>query len=439
MDSLFAVPLPKDIPLPLPADNVLLQALLVMLFLFHILFVNLMVGGSLLTVVAEIIGRKRRDFDKLSQEIAKTITVNKSLAVVLGVGPLLGINVLYTVYFYSANALTGAAWISVVPLVITAFLCSYAHKYSWDRLANAKGCHIAIGAVAALLFLTIPLIFLANINLMLFPERWLQVEGFLSSLWLPNVLPRYAHFVLASIAITALFLLIYFTRPSYPAESVFTELDRPTLRRIFYIVALGASLLQLVIGPLVLITLPQQGMSSFLFIIIAIGTCLGIAATVLMWREVVAPCLRPNRRFIAIFILITGTAFTMGYGRHLYRETAIADHRAMMADHTRQFGWAAASAQRRELSGIQLVELPLGEKIFKGTCAACHAVDRVLVGPSLLEIAQIYAGNPDGLAQWIENPGKKRPEMPPMPAFRLGDEKLKAVSEYMLKLEPEGI
>ena len=54
MDRIANWPLPIDIPLPLPADSVLLQTLLVLLFLWHILFVNLMVGGSLLTVAFQI-------------------------------------------------------------------------------------------------------------------------------------------------------------------------------------------------------------------------------------------------------------------------------------------------------------------------------------------------------------------------------------------------
>ena len=99
MDRIANWPLPVDIPLPLPADSVLLQALLVLLFLWHILFVNLMVGGSLLTVAFQIIGRRRPDFDRLARAVAGTVTVNKSLAVVMGVGPLLAVNVYYTVYF----------------------------------------------------------------------------------------------------------------------------------------------------------------------------------------------------------------------------------------------------------------------------------------------------------------------------------------------------
>ena len=87
------LPVPRDIPLPLPADGVLLQALLVVLFLLHILFVNLMVGGSILAVVCEILGRRRKDFDTPARQIAPTVAVTESLAVVLRVGPPRAINV----------------------------------------------------------------------------------------------------------------------------------------------------------------------------------------------------------------------------------------------------------------------------------------------------------------------------------------------------------
>jgi cytochrome c len=434
MDIAAGLPIPRDIPLPLPADPVTLQALLVMLFLVHILFVCLMVGGSLIGLAAEIMGRRREDFDNLAREIVKTITVNKSLAVVLGVGPLLAINVFYTVYFYSANALTGGAWIAIVPLVTAAFLAAYAHKYSWDRLQGAKGLHIAIGAFSSLLFLLIPFIFLSNINLMLFPAQWPLVHGFFSALLLPNVIPRYLHFVLASVAIAALFLAAYFGRPGFPVEEKFTSLDRPTLRRIFYSTALAASLGQLLVGPLVLLSLPRQGMSWYLLLVVAVGVTFGVSAMVMMWREIVAPCLTPNRRFLSIFSLITLTAFAMGYGRHVYRENAIDDHRRLMAEKTREYGWAVAAAQWRAARGIEQVRMSPGEKIFSTTCSACHAVDRVLVGPPLQEIAQLYAQDPEGIVRWTSNPGKKRPGFPRMPAFPMGEQKLRAVADYMIQL-----
>ncbi|NJO91520.1 MAG: hypothetical protein HC831_23070, partial [Chloroflexia bacterium] len=81
----ISTPVPKVIPLALPLPEWLLVVLLVVSFLAHILFVNLMVGGTLLTFWYEIRGLKNKEYDTLAREIGRTITVNKSLAVVLGV------------------------------------------------------------------------------------------------------------------------------------------------------------------------------------------------------------------------------------------------------------------------------------------------------------------------------------------------------------------
>ena len=250
-ESLLTMPIPRDIPLGMPAYPILLELALVLLFLLHILFVNLMLGGSILAFVFEIMGRKRPDYDRLAREIVSTITVNKSMAVVLGVGPLLTINVLYTLHFYTANAITGRAWIMVVPLVAIAFLLGYVHKYTWDRYAQRKELHLALGASSTLLLLIVPLIFLSNINLMLFPEKWKEVDGWLASLLIPNVFPRYLHFLMACLALTGLFLTGYFGRSRYPAEEKFETLKVSDLRKIFLSITLGATVAQLVVGPLV--------------------------------------------------------------------------------------------------------------------------------------------------------------------------------------------
>ena len=214
---LSITPVPRDLPLPLPLPEGVLSVLLVVFFLVHILFVNLMVGGSILVVVAEWLGQKSARWDRLGLAIAKTVTVNKSLAVVMGIGPLLCINLLYTLQWYSANALTGHAWLMIVPLVTVAFLLTYLHKYTWDTWTEGKKktWHFLTGMAAALLFLSIPFIFLANVNLMLFPGEWEKVRGFFSSLTIGNVLPRYLHFLAASVAMSGLFLVGWLGRAGH--------------------------------------------------------------------------------------------------------------------------------------------------------------------------------------------------------------------------------
>jgi len=432
-----ATPLPRDFPLPLPAGELELQIVLVFLFLLHILFVNLMLGGALLTIAYELRGLRRPPLDTLAKEIAATVTVNKSLAVVLGVGPLLAINALYAIYFYTANSLTGGAWIMIVPLVIAAFLLLYAHKYSWQTLADRKGLHLTIGVAGVLLLLAVPLVFLANINLMLFPDRWLQVKGFLSAMVLPNVLPRYFHFVLASVAITALFLAGWFCSRRVAFEERFPGVDRGEIRRELLTAAFGATALQLIAGPLVLLTLPPHGLSWRMLANITAGVTFGVIALVLMWREArsTAPL---SLRYWTILVLLGGTVLLMTYGRHLYREQAIAPHRALVAEHTAAFQARALGARMRLAAGTprrgeeEQTASP-GERTFRAVCMACHAHDARRVGPPLTEIVEIYGGDPDGLISWVRNPGKKRPSYPQMPPISMKDLQYRDVATYILE------
>jgi len=434
-----AVPVPRDLNLPLPLEPWLLELLLVGLFLLHILFVNLMVGGSLLTVAFEIIGLNRPKYDALARRIGETITVNKSLAVVLGVGPMLVINLLYTTHFYSANALTGYAWIAIVPLVITAFLITYLHKYTWERWSgDAKRYHILLGAFGSFLFLTIPLIFLANINLMLFPDHWHEVEGFFSSLSIGNVFPRYFHFLTASLAVTGLFASWWFSRRKYPLDEKLPEFTRPQLRRLFYQFLFFITLAQIAFGPLLLLTLPGRGLTLNLLLVIGTGLIFAALLLTLVWREIRSDDRTIGRYFPLVAVTLTVLVVFMGTGRHMYREASIAPHRDLITDRTANFQSVELATMMRIDAGLgagdALASGPTGKSVFLN-CAACHAVDRVLAAPSLREVYAIYKDNPAGIISWAKKPGKKRPEFAPMPSMgHLGDEKLQMVADYMLQL-----
>ena len=430
----MTTPVITDIPLPLPAPEPLLQFLVVFSFILHILFVNLMVGGSILTVIFEWRGKKNKDYDALAREISKTITVNKSMAVVLGVAPLLCLSVLYSPFLYGANALTGGGWIMVIPLVTLTFLLLYTHKYSWDVLKDQKNLHIGLGILPVVLFLLIPFIFLANINLMLFPDMWTQVKGFLSSLALPNVLPRYFHFLAASVSVTALFLVYYFGRKSFPLETLAPSLSRGEVKRQFYGVAFALSLAQFVVGPLVLFTLPSHGLSYGMTLLIFLGATFGLIATWFLFKEVSGPLESVGRHFKLIVTLFTLTVCFMATGRHTYRETALAEPRRQMrlATQARQDAGVQAAYDLKSGRANASPE-KLGEQTFNTYCSACHAPDKQLVGPALKEIAQIYKGNAAGIVKWALAPGKKRagPAMPSM--AMVGEDNLKAVAAYMLK------
>ncbi|MGG5576339.1 c-type cytochrome [Myroides sp. C15-4] len=440
-------PLPKDIPLDLPLPEWLLVLLLVVSFLAHILFVNLMVGGSIATLWAEIKGLKNKEYDTLAKEIAATITVNKSIAVVLGVAPLLSINTLYTVYFYTANSLTGIMWILIIPLVAIVFLLTYLHKYTWEAMHKMKVLHISINVLAVLLFLFIPLIFLVNVNLMLFPEKWMSVSGFLSALTLPNVFPRYFHFLGASLAITGLFISWYMGRKNYPFEEYFTVFTRAKVKRIGYQMALGASVAQFLFGPLVLVTLPAKGFSWSMLGIIFTGVAIAAYAIYYMIKTLRGTDDQLDRYFKRIVVAMSIVVLFMGSGRHVYRANAIQPHRELMAEKTAAFEAASKAAREEAINQKEHESQALataeasgdltakGKAVFNSYCAACHKEKTPLVGPPVTEMKEIYTNHKEELIQWIRNPGKKRadaPQMPPFPQISATD--MEDLTQYILTI-----
>ncbi len=447
--SELSAPVPHDLTLPLPLSRTALVVLLVATFLLHILFVNLMVGGSVLTLFFEWRGMRRREphLDRLAHVICQTITVNKSLAVVLGVGPLLMMNLLYTVWFYSANALTGLAWILLVPTVVAAFLLTYAQKYLWMRLEKRKAFHIALGAGAVLLFLFIPLIFLTNINLMLFPERWSEVRGFLSALLLPNVLPRYFHFLLASIAATALYMVWQVRRPGFLSGTEHPELAAPPLMRRFYRIAFWTTLTQFAAGPFLLFTLPRHGLGATTLSFILSGVGLGMGLLVVLWSESRAIDSSVGRQRWTATLLFAFVVLFMATGRHEYREASLAWHRELVTARTEEFRRLVETARTEAATRAEAEKsadpLVLGEFIYKQTCIACHQPTGVgLAGafPPLAGSEWINEPDPGRIIRivlhGIEGPIRVKGTLypgAPMPAHRdlLDDRKVACVLTYV--------
>lgn len=438
METQINTPVPRDIPLDLPLPEWLLMTLLVVSFILHIIFIYLMVGGSIVTLWAQLRGLKNKEYDVFAHEVAKTITVNKSLAVVLGVAPLLSINVLYTVYFYSANALTGFAWIMIIPLITIAFLLTYLHKYTWEKLAYNKKMHIAIIGVAVGIFLIIPLIFLTNVNLMMFPEKWGTVKGFLSALLLPNVLPRYFEFLGASLAVTGIFIVWYNKRKNYSFEEIYSGFSRYDVKKLGYSIAMLGLSLQILFGMIVLFTLPSKGISFSVILLMGTAGLLLAYALWLSYQSVIG-----DREHIDVHlnkVVLSVFTFMVVYGgsRQMYRHNSLEKHQQLMAYHTQEFQRISKEARENPVEEVELEidpslgELAKGTALFNQYCAACHKPDERLVGPPIKEMVSIYLNDENGLKNWIKSPGKKRPDYPQMPGFsQLSDEDLQELTKYI--------
>ncbi len=419
--------IPIDIPLPLPAPEGVLKILLVVTFIVHILFVGLMVGGAYWSVIFKLLarlpGREDPFYERLARETLSTVTVNKSVAVVLGVAPLLLIGLSYTSYWYTANMITVRAFLSIIWLVILAFWLLYAYKYTWDSLQDRPMLHLSFGAAGCAIFTFVPLIFLANVNLMLLPFEWDSTGGFLEALLLPNVLPRYLHFLVAVCAMIGFFAAIYFWYLGRKSDDPFYG----RAQRIGLKWALTATLLQGVFGSLVFLTLPDGAYSRSL--LIHLGVAITLAAIVCM---VLIRALKQTsgKLIIAACALLGVIALLMSVSRHIVRENLLREPRRLAEQRTRQY--------RADLAAFLEVYTPEGEKprtganLFNQYCASCHTRGRRLVGPSLEYMIEKYESSREEMIAFAVDPVKVNPDLPRMPKPMADKAEIKKIVDYIL-------
>ncbi|MBI4831406.1 MAG: c-type cytochrome [Candidatus Lindowbacteria bacterium] len=416
--------IPIDIPLPLPAPDAVLKALLVITFIIHILFVGLMVGGTYWSVIFRVLGKEDPFYERLARETLDTVTINKSLAVVLGVAPLLLIGLAYTGYWYTANMMTVPAFLSIIWLVILAFLLLYAYKYTWDGLGErAPLIHLSLGLSACAIFAFVPLIFLTNINLMILPFRWDSTEGFVQALLLPNVLFRYIHFLVAVFAMIGFFAAIYFWYRGRKSDDPFYC----RAQRLGVKWALAGTLLQGIFGTLNFITLPQGAYSTTLVIHIVAALVLVAAVCIALIRALQKTSGRP---IIAAVVLLGIVALLMSFVRHVVRENLLREPQTVAAQRTQEYQASlAAFLATYTVEGERVLS---GEELFKRYCTSCHAPDRQLVGPPTQYMIEKYTGKKEDMVAFVMNPKKVNPKLPAMPTPPIGKDEIEQIVEHIL-------
>jgi cytochrome c len=421
--------IPIEIPLELPGGFTFLRVLLVLTFILHIFFVGLMVGGTYWSIIYRIIGFRDRFSLRLAKEILDTVTITKSLAVVIGVAPLLVISLIYTIFWYSAIQLTYPYFLSIIWLVIMAFLLLYVYKYTWDDWKDTHPIlHLSIGAGAAVIFTVVPFIFLNNINLMLLPFQWNEVEGFFDALLLPNVFPRYLHFFVADFANIGFFAAAYFWYVGRNSDDPFY----PRAWNIGLRWALIATLLQGVFGPLNLFTMPQGFYSTGLLILVLVGIALVTAVSVViiwMFQSFSA------KKLVACLILIGSVAIVMSFIRDTVRTNLLQKPEQIAQRNSQLYFTAVDDFLKTYVPPEEAKEQetgPSGKALFNRFCASCHAEDHVLVGPPFTYMVEKYHDRPEKMEEFILNPVKVNPELPRMPKIPVSKSQAHEITEYIL-------
>lgn len=201
-------------PSGVPFYPIVFQFLMVLTFTLHIMAINVVVGGLFVAIWE---AWKGGPFGKrLARALGKVSTMTLSIGIVLGVAPLLFVQVIYDPFWYASNTMSAIWTMIFLVLVCTAFYSSYGF-YLGNR-KNAENGNLklfwAYVGVASLVLSGL-IIHMLSMEALL-PEQWfkwlVEADGSLltgGARFHGVSLGRISHYLLASFAVTGAFLMLY--------------------------------------------------------------------------------------------------------------------------------------------------------------------------------------------------------------------------------------
>ena len=256
MNGLEMIPTPEAIPAPFW----LFEILDGLLFLVHILLVNVVLGGSLILLVTRLRNGGNELGRTLSGAMCNKLPTSLAMAITIGIAPLLFVQVIYGHLFYSSSVLMGWWWLAVIPLLIIAYYAVYVH----NRMGSSKPqLGTSAVALAAVIFLYISFVYTNNLTLTERPDVWGEYlnarGGTLLNLGDATLFPRWLHFVVASVAVAGLAMAYIWGIREHHGDARGPQRVKAGLRLFAF-----ATIVQVVIGFLWLIVLPRPIMLEYM-------------------------------------------------------------------------------------------------------------------------------------------------------------------------------
>jgi len=398
--------------------DLLPKLMLACLLTLNLLAAGYVLGGMILTSLFELRAGKQADFNVIAQAISRSVIPTKLWAFVLLVGPVALANVFYLLYLISIGSPQLGWWATLFPVAAIAMTMVYMHRLSWPATTSQKrdGVHTAMGIGALLVTLVIPAAYLTVISpLPPVPESTVMV--------VLETIPRLAHGLLVAVVLASLILAALLGDENGPLAGRLSKLTLAQARQAILHVGLVALVLQVAVGPFVLMTLHLEFMSVKMGLFLGLSVVLSLAAMLMLSVDVNSAVQKVGRFVPHVMTLLLLTVISMAMTRQFYRD------KAMSSD--------AAATLARVLSNMEPDDPPAiralpGRKLYIDHCNICHY--NANMAPSLTEIHGLYMDNPDGIVQWAMQPGTRRANFSPMPNQRhLGQTRLRDIAQYMLE------
>lgn len=473
--------------IPQSAENLmLLRYILILALVLFLPYLAFLKGISLYSVAFNLWGRKKEneDYLRFSKDLIDMVTFNKSIALVLGIIPIVSLILIYS-QLLQATKMGVVTFMFVAGLIfVPAIILLYSYKYTFhldwilrkpgapggivpaevivpqgatppgpeqgvimteepatpaavppQALALAEGGTSELEAFrrsnlrvskrsgiwgVLLLFISSYLI-IAGIQLSFEPEMWSQSNNFFSLIFSMSAIYKYIFFLIATVAITSGAILFYYFSWKKPVRE-----ESPYANSIERFGLISGIWAVIVLPLFILVSLfmvPKGAISdsSFLLSLLILLTLFALGHYYFMMIKQSGANYSSQIFFLLLIFFVLFTVNDQVSFSYATQRQEV----ALAANYD------AIVKEKMEKAGKGPVIS--GKAIYDGRCSACHRFDRVLVGPAYKNVLPKYEGHRDQLIAFISNPTKKNPAFPQMPNQGLKPKEVEAIADYIMK------
>mgnify|MGYP006184280563 CR=1 FL=1 len=272
-----------------PSHPVVFLILGVLTFALHIAAVQVMLGAASLTLRGAFSASQH--WRRLAAAMITTAKIAVSVAIVIGVAPLLFVQVVYDPFWYTSNVLSAWWVIGFIVLLILGYIAMYAFYWKNHDIVADGGRGGVWMVLSIALLLAVGFIVHSLTNQMLFPEHWMawyapqgvvNPDGHSLHYW---HLPRFLFFIALSAPVTGAWLYGYRRYLQGAAEADAAYLG--WLRGLAQKLMLAGGVVSVLIGALWMATLPEKmaWFAGSIWMLMAVVALLAVVALPLVLRD----------------------------------------------------------------------------------------------------------------------------------------------------------
>jgi len=418
---------------------------MLILFLF-IPFISAVFGSTILSLYYKAKGFRESNniYLKFSKDVIETLTINKSIGLILGIVPIITIMLIYTQLLQGTNSNVSVYLIFSLFFVSIGLILIYTYRYSMTfmeiynavknfepedqsiskEITKFRKANIRLSGKTGkygFVFLIVGIwLFIVSATLAAYPTMWGKYNIiYLMFSW--EVLAHLFSFVSSSLALTGaaiFFAFFYWEGGKHLEPGPYSDFAKKVATRFTFI----GALLMPVFMMIDIFVYPSSSLSGAIFFFATIALILLFVVYHFLYSMFKNADLKYSGPVFYI-VLFTFLALIIKDQLVLQNSTEVQSavmnvkYEKMMAELTGE------GSKPKAISG---------EQIYKNICSSCHSFDHKVVGPPYKETLPKYEGHIDQLIAFIRNPVKKNPGYPPMPNPGLTPVEADSIAHYIM-------